>query len=59
MALVGSPKSQRSQARALAQGDGSEVDEPSRPGSQSSDDDQVTKLAVEMQREVLLRSGLS
>ncbi len=36
-----------------AQKDESEVEEPLQPGSPSSDDDQITKLATEMQREVL------
>ena len=52
-------KSQRTQERALALSDGSQVEEPSQPGSQSSDDNQVTKLATEMQKEVVLCSGVS
>ncbi|KAM0802579.1 hypothetical protein BDR22DRAFT_887367 [Usnea florida] len=44
-------KSQRVQERALARNDESQVEEPFQPGSQSSDDNQVTKLATRMQRE--------
>ena len=43
----------KSQGTSLARSDKSEVEGPSQPGSQSSDDNQVTKLAIEMQREVL------
>lgn len=43
----------KSQDTSLARSDKSEVEGPSQPGSQSSDDNQVTKLAIEMQREVL------
>lgn len=58
MAPVRVPKSQRTQELAMAPGVGSEIEEQSQPGSQSSDDNQVTKLATEMHREVLLCSGL-
>ena len=47
-------KSQRAHGRVAARSDGSEVEEASQAGSQSSEDDNVTKLAKEMQREVLL-----
>ena len=40
----------KSQDTSLARSDKSEIEGP---GSQSSDDNQVTKLAIEMQREVL------
>ena len=53
MAPVHAPKSQRTQARALARSDECEIEEPSQPGSQSSDGNQATNLATEMQREVL------
>lgn len=43
----------KSQDTSLARSDKREVEGPSQPGSQSSDDNQVTKLAIEMQREVL------
>ena len=58
MAPVRASKSQRTRERALAQSDGSEI-EASQPGSESSDDNQITKLAAEMHREVLLWSSVS
>ena len=58
MAPVRISKPQRVKERALALNDESQVEEPSHPGSQSSDDDQVTKLATRMQREVFLCSSL-
>ena len=58
MAPVRVSKPPRVQERALALNDESQVEEPSRPGSQSSDDDQVAKLATRMQREVFLCSSL-
>lgn len=58
MAPVHVPNSQRTQDRAMAQGYRTEIEELSQPGSQSSNDNQVTKLATEMHREVLLCSSL-
>lgn len=55
MARVRVSKSQRTGERALARSDGSGVEEPSQPGSQSSDDNQVTKLATKMQRKARRR----
>ena len=48
-------KPQRAKGRVVARSDGSEVEEMSEAGS----DKDVTKLAKEMQREVLLSLGLS
>ena len=49
MAPVRVPKSKRT---LLAGSDKIEVEEPSQPESPSSEDNQVTRLATEMQREV-------
>ena len=43
----------KSRRTSLVRNDKTEVAELSQPGSQSSDDNQVTKLATEMQRGVL------
>ena len=52
-------KSQRAQGRVVARSDGSGVEAMSEAGSRSSEDKDVTKLAKEMQREVLFSLGLS
>ena len=51
--VMAPPRVPKSQRTSLARSHISQDEELSQPGSQSSDDNHVTKLATEMQREVL------